>query len=235
MASVASGAGRGTKPTGLALHLPRKARMLRPGAGDGVSCKPLPPLPRPAEFQQELCVSHVSETDQIARAAAGDRQAQAALVNRHMPAAYALARRMLRNDAEAEDVTQEAFLRAWKALPGWEPRAKFSTWIYRVTLNLCRDRLRKHHETAMAEPPDLEDWALKPDEVLDQTQRLKRLQAALDGLPDRQRAVIHLCALEGRTNIEAAEIMDISIEAVESLLARARRKLRNTIIQGGSE
>lgn len=200
-----------------------------------LSTSPRLPLPRPAEFQQDPCVSHVSETDQIARAAAGDRQAQAALVNRHMPAVYALARRMVRSDAEAEDVTQEAFLRAWKALPGWEPRAKFSTWLYRVTLNLCHDRLRKHRETVMAEPPDREDWALKPDEALDQAQRLERLHSALDGLPERQRAAIHLCALDGRTNIEAAEIMGISIEAVESLLARARRKLRQMISQGASE
>lgn len=180
-------------------------------------------------------MSHVSETDQIARAAAGDRQAQAALVHRHMPAAYGLARRILRNDAEAEDVTQEAFLRAWKALPDWQPRARFSTWLYRVTLNLCRDRLRKRGETAMAEPPEREDVALRPDEALDQSQRVRAIETAMNALPERQRAALHLCAMDGRTNIEAAEIMQISVEALESLLARARRTLRQRISQGGGE
>ena len=70
-----------------------------------------------------------SDLDQITRAAAGERQAVSALVNRYSPGVLALATRMLGDRAEAEDVTQETFIRAWKALPDWEPRAKFSTWL----------------------------------------------------------------------------------------------------------
>lgn len=174
-------------------------------------------------------MSYVSEASEIARAASGDRSAQAALVHRHMPRAYALARRMLRDDAEAEDVTQEAFLRAWKAMPDWQPRARFSTWLHRVVLNLCYDRLRKHRETLMAEPPERVDPAPKPDEAVEQTQRMAHLSAAIDALPERQRAALSLCALDGRSNIEAAEIMEVSVEALESLLARARRTLKTKL------
>lgn len=173
-------------------------------------------------------MSHASEADQIARAAGGDRKAQAALVHRHMPAIYALAWRMLGSQAEAEDVTQEVFIRAWRVLPGWEPRARLSTWLHRVTLNLCRDRLRRIRETAMPEPPERADPALRPEESLDQAERVRAIEQAMNRLPERQRAALHLCALDGHTNIEAAAIMEISVEALESLLARARRTLRQS-------
>lgn len=174
-------------------------------------------------------MSHASETDQIARAAGGDRAAQSALVNRHMPTVHALARRMLSDAAEAEDVTQEAFIRAWKALPDWQPRARFSTWLHRVTLNLCYDRLRRRRELTLAEPPDRPDPGLTPDQSLDQGQRVAGIEAAIAALPDRQKAALTLCAIEGHSNIEAAEILDVSVEALESLLARARRRLRETL------
>ena len=171
-------------------------------------------------------MSYASEADLIARAAAGDARAVQTLVNTHMPRVYALARRTLSQDQEAEDVTQEAFLRAWKALPDWEPRAKFSTWLHRVTLNLCRDRLRKKRETVMEEPPEMVDTALRPDQQLTRTQTNSVLQDAINQLPERQREAITLCSLQELSNIEAAEIMDISVEAIESLLSRARRGLR---------
>ena len=171
-------------------------------------------------------MSYASEADLIARAAAGDARAVQTLVNTHMPRVYALARRTLLQDQEAEDVTQEAFLRAWKALPSWEPRAKFSTWLHRVTLNLCRDRLRKKRETVMDEPPEMVDTALRPEQELARTQTHSVLQDAINNLPERQREAITLCSLQELSNIEAAEIMDISVEAIESLLSRARRGLR---------
>lgn len=167
------------------------------------------------------------EADQIVRAAAGDGRAQAALVHTHMPRVYAVAKRMLKSAEEAEDVTQEAFIRAWKALPDWEPRAKFSTWLHRVTLNLCYDRLRKTREqTGADELPERIDPGLRPDEVLDQRQKVEAIEIAIGELPERQKAALTLCSLQGFGNIEAAEIMEISVEALESLLSRARRKLK---------
>lgn len=171
-------------------------------------------------------MSAFSEPDQIARAAAGDRAAQAALVNRHMPVVWRVAYRMLKDREEAEDVTQETFLRAWKMLPDWEGRAKFSTWACTVAINLCRDRMKKKAPVLMDELPDREDFALRPDQALSQKEAGARISAAIDTLPERQKEALTLSAFEGLGNIEAAEAMGISVEALESLLSRARRKLR---------
>lgn len=153
------------------------------------------------------------------------------LVDRHSPAVYALAVRMLGDTAEAEDVTQDVFIRAWKALPDWEPRAKFSTWLHRVTLNVCYDRLRKRREVTMDTLPERTDPALSPHEQLDQVQRVQTVQAAIADLPERQAAALTLCALQGHSQNEAAEIMEISVEALESLLARARRGLKKLLME----
>ncbi len=169
--------------------------------------------------------------DDIVRAARGDRAAQAALVHRNLPRAHAVASRMLGDPAAAEDVVQEAFIRAWKAMPDWIPNAKFSTWLHRVVLNLCLDQLRRRRDLTGEDLPDAPDPALNPADRLDQDQRVARIEAAIADLPERQRAAIVLCRLEGHTNIEAAEIMDISVDALESLLARARRTLRAKLME----
>ncbi len=174
-------------------------------------------------------MSRISELDQITRAANGDRAAQAALVNRNMPIVFRTAYRMLGDRAEAEDITQETFLRAWRALPDWQPKAKFSTWACTVALNLCRDRLRKKKPVLMDELPERIDSALRPEEALASSQAQNWIVKQISALPERQREAISLCALEGMSNIEAADVMDISVHALESLLARARRALRLTL------
>lgn len=180
-------------------------------------------------------MAFTSDLDQITRAAAGDAAAVRALVNRYSSGVLALATRMLGDTAEAEDVTQETFIRAWKALPGWEPRAKFSTWLHRVALNLCYDRLRKRREVLAGDQlPDRPDTALGPQDVLDQAQRVKAVETAIAALPERQSAALTLCALQGHSQAEAADIMEISVEALESLLARARRTLRTQLLNGRS-
>lgn len=136
---------------------------------------------------------------------------------------------MIGDRAEAEDITQETFLRAWKALPDWEPKAKFSTWACTVALNLCRDRLRKKKPVLMDELPERVDQAQRPDEALVSSQAQNWIASQIAGLPERQREAISLCALEGMSNIEAAEVMGVSIHALESLLARARRTLRPSL------
>ncbi len=176
-------------------------------------------------------MSTINELDQITRAAAGDRAAQAALVNRTMPIIFRVAYRMLGDRAEAEDITQETFLRAWKALPDWQPRAKFSTWACTVALNLCRDRLRKKKPLLMERLPESVDSAPRPDQELATRQALAGIETAIAALPERQKQAISLCALEGMGNIEAAKAMDVSVRALESLLARARRTLRTTLKQ----
>lgn len=162
----------------------------------------------------------------VARYASGDRAAARLLTARHAPRIFALARRMLREQAEAEDVTQETMLRLWRIAPDWEPgRAALGTWLYRVASNLCIDRLRRRREVASDALPEQVDEAPGALARIEADDRSSALHAALGTLPDRQRLAIVLRHFEERSNPEIAEILDTSVEAVESLLGRARREL----------
>lgn len=166
----------------------------------------------------------------LLRYAAGDRAAAAALVARLAPMALSLARRLLGDPAEAEDVTQEAMLRLWKIAPDWDPdRARVSTWLYRVVVNLCTDRRRRRRPEPMDVLPDLADGALPAVAQMQVQARVDALQAALAELPDRQRIAVVLRDIDGLANPEIATILGISVEAVESLAARGRRALRETL------
>jgi len=134
---------------------------------------------------------------------------------------------MLGDAAEAEDVAQEAMLRLWKIAPQWHPGggAKPSTWLYRVAANLCTDRLRRRRGVTLEAVPEPEDGAPSAEERLIAADRAAALHAALAELPERQRLAVVLRHLEGCANPEIALVMGTSIEAVESLVARARRGL----------
>lgn len=157
----------------------------------------------------------------------GDRQAAAALTIRLTPRVLSFSTRMLAGDrAEAEDVAQEAMLRLWKIAPDWrQGEAKVTTWLYRVTANLCTDRLRKRRGVDLDAIPEPEDDAPGAADGMMQAARLNALDAALAELPERQRIAVTLRHLEGRTNPEIAEVLEISVEAVESLTARGKRAL----------
>ena len=167
------------------------------------------------------------DTDLVAAVARGDQAAARNLVERHLPKMIAVGRRMLGNQADAEEVAQEVFLRVWKQAAKWQPgAAKFETWMHRVAINLCYDRLRKKREVLSDEVPELADEAANPAEALQAKQLGLRIDEALQRLPDRQRLAITLCHITELTNIEAAAAMEISVDALESLLARGRRKLK---------
>jgi RNA polymerase sigma-70 factor (ECF subfamily) len=134
---------------------------------------------------------------------------------------------MVGSQAEAEDVLQEVFLKLWTHAARWQPgRAKFETWLYRVMLNQCYDRLRRKPTQPLEAAADMADEAALADAGLEQAALGREVGRALEGLPERQKAAILLCHFQGASNIEAAEIMDLSVEALESLLARGRRTLR---------
>jgi len=156
----------------------------------------------------------------------GDQAAARVLTLRLTPKVFGHAVRMLGDRAEAEDVAQEALMRLWKIAPDWrQGEAKVTTWLYRVVANLCTDRLRKTRGVALDAIPEPEDDAISAPEMLQNRARMDALQSALGALPDRQRQAVILRHIEGVSNPEIAAIMEIGVEAVESLTARGKRAL----------
>lgn len=157
----------------------------------------------------------------------GDRTAAGQLTARLLPRVMGQAMRMLADRAEAEDVAQDAMLRLWRIAPDWrEGEAQVSTWLYRVVANLCTDRLRKRRGhldiAAVAEPAD---GSASVTQSMQDKARQDALAQALANLPERQAQAVSLRHLEGLTNPEIAEVMDISVRSVESLTARGKRAL----------
>lgn len=165
----------------------------------------------------------------MAALAAGDTDALRALTRRYLARIVALASRTLGDADEAEDVAQEAFLRLWKFAPQWRRNeARVGTWLHRVALNLCLDRRARKREE-LGDPPDAVDPAPGPAGELGRRETAELVRAALDRLPETQRHALVLCHYQGMRNIEAAEVLGVSVEALESLLARGRRKLREEL------
>jgi RNA polymerase sigma-70 factor (ECF subfamily) len=165
------------------------------------------------------------------RVGADDAGAYRTLVERHLRSILAFAYRTLSDAGEAEDVAQEAFLRLWRQAGTWRPDARVSTWLHRVAYNLCVDRMRRRRDVPMNPMPDLPDPADGPMAEHQRRQVSATVDAALAGLPERQRTAIALVHHQELSNIEAAEVMDISVEALESLLARGRRALRQSLLE----
>jgi RNA polymerase sigma-70 factor (ECF subfamily) len=171
------------------------------------------------------------DTDMVARLGQGDPTAIQALIDFKLPRLLALARRLLGDAAEAEDVAQDALVRAWKQAPNWVPGpARFDTWLHKVALNLCYDRLRRPRLVSDAGLPQALDPGPAPDAGLLAQDRKARVEAALQALPPRQREAIVLCYYQDLGNQTAADLMKVSIEALESLLSRGRRALRASLI-----
>lgn len=171
-------------------------------------------------------LSDVADDALLVLFANGDRGAAQALTLRLTPRALGFAARMLGDRAEAEDVTQEAMLRLWKIAPEWrQGEAQVATWLYRVVRNLCTDRLRKKRGVGLDEIAEPLDDAPSAAEVMLNEGRAVALKEALSALPERQREAVILRHIDGLSNPEIAEILEITTEAVESLTARGKRSL----------
>jgi len=191
------------------------------------------PLPAPVQAPS----APDADADLLKAASAGDGAACAALVERHLPRVHRLAARLLGDASEAQDVAQELFLKLWQAGSGWRRgEAQVRTWIHTVTVNLCRDRLRRLRPQAELDE-SIEDAATRPPEAEAlRGERSAQLHQAIARLPERQREALVLFHLEGFTQAEAAAAMGVGEDALESLLARARRALRSDTLEhhGGS-
>lgn len=156
----------------------------------------------------------------------GDPAAARTLALRLTPRVLGFAARMLADRAEAEDVAQEAMLRLWRIAPDWrQGEAQVMTWLYRVTANLCTDRLRRKRGVALDAVPEPEDGTPGAEARMIEADRAAALADALAVLPARQRQAVVLRHIEGLSNPEIADVMEIGVEAVESLTARGRRAL----------
>lgn len=157
----------------------------------------------------------------------GDSQAASVLTVRLLPRVLAQATRMLGNRSEAEDVAQETMMRLWKQAKDWrQGEAQVATWVYRVVANLCTDRLRRRRGySSLDQIEEPADTAPAADERIQEQARMAALSDGLARLPERQAQAVALRHLEGLSNPEIAEIMDISVRSVESLTARGKRAL----------
>jgi RNA polymerase sigma-70 factor, ECF subfamily len=165
----------------------------------------------------------------MARVAGGDERAFQLLSRRHLPAMLGLARRILGNAAEAEDVAQEAFMRVWTHAPRWQPLAQLRTWLTRVVINLCLDRKRRAPWVELETAGEIVDPAHGAGEKAEDDERERMLAAAIETLPTRQRSAIVLTYGDGMSNAQVAEILDTSVSAVETLLVRAKQNLRRAL------
>lgn len=177
-----------------------------------------------------------SDEELVALIGGGDRRAYHVLVERHGRRVLGLARRMMRNLAEAEDVSQDAFLRVWQKAGEWQPRgARFTTWLYRVVVNLCLDRKRRPTMAPIEAAGDPADMRPDAEQTLAKSEQDRHIAAALQALPERQRAALVLSYYEGLSNVDAAGALELSVSALESLLVRARRALRQELQSRGVE
>jgi RNA polymerase sigma-70 factor (ECF subfamily) len=181
-----------------------------------------------------------ADLELVARARKRDKAAFGLLVGRHERRAYAVALAMLRNPDDARDVTQEAFLKAWRSLDTFEGQAAFSTWLHRIVANLCIDAMRKRRPTTSYDDAHVheEDDLPEADEMMPQTAGFhpgralenkelgQAITAALDKLTDNHRAVLIMRELEGMSYHDMAQAMGCSEGTIMSRLFHARKKLQ---------
>lgn len=182
-----------------------------------------------------------NEAELIERLQAGDKAACAQCIEIHSPHVYGLALRLMENEAEAEDVLQETFMNAFRAIQSFEGRSGLGTWLYRITYNTAMMRLRKRKATAVSVeetmdaedgqliPEALFDWCCLPEEDFASGEVKTELEAAIHELPEIYKAVFVLRELDGLSTEETAVALDLTISAVKVRLHRGRLWLRERL------
>ncbi len=177
-------------------------------------------------------VQEISDESLMERVCSGDHQAFAELVERHSGLFYSAAYRMCGQNEEAEDIVQDAFLKLWNKPQGYDAGkgAKFTTWFYRVVTNLAIDHMRRKKPQTNPEVLDyMADKVPLADQALEDKDQQDVLEEAIAALPERQKAALNLCFYEGLSNKEAAEILEVGVKALESLLMRAKKTLKEDL------
>lgn len=183
-----------------------------------------------------IAVHDISDESLMVRIQTRDHQAFTHLVERHTQRFYAAAYRMVGSKEDAEDIVQAAYLKIWDRPEVWKEGkgAKFTTWFYRIITNMAIDAGRKKSKSTAVE--HIEDWQDEreaQDTMMVEKQRQDALEAAIQALPDNQKAALNLCFYEGISNKDAAEILGVNVKALESLLMRAKNNVRDTLIREG--
>ena len=179
----------------------------------------------------------------LARARRGELPAFEELVRRHEKRVYAVALRSSGSPEDAEDITQEVFLRAWRSIEEFRGDSGFSTWLFRITMNLCVDHARHKNAQPQTQPlvvgeEDAErpipDPAPTPEEHLENSELGRELAAALDEVSEEHRRIVLLRDVSGLSYTEIAEVLEISEGTVKSRLSRARIALRTILLRRGN-
>jgi len=172
----------------------------------------------------------LSDEALMAKVSARQQQAFRILMSRHMKRAVRVAHRVVRDAAEADDISQDAFLRVWSHAASFDPKiARFTTWLYRIVLNLAFDRTRRRPLAPIEEAGDVPGRDPEPVERLIADEERCLLEQAMANLSERQRGAIALFHMEGLSGEEAAKVMNLSAKAFESLLGRARATLKEHV------
>jgi len=201
----------------------------------------------PAEAQESQS-GEPPDVELVRRAQQGDAAAFAELVARHQRQLYRLALRMTGSEADAQEVLQEAFLNAYQKLPNFRGEAQFSSWLYRIAANSALMRLRRKRRAPDAltdqplelqgpkfsaegylDPPPRSDWSQRADEKMMDRELGTAIDQAVTGLPEDYRTVFLLKDVDGLSNEEIAEALDLTVPAVKSRLHRARLALREKL------
>lgn len=187
----------------------------------------------------------MTEQELVNRAKAGDQNAFEQLVLDNQNKVYSLAFRMVNDREEAADLAQEAFLKVWQGLPSFQGESSFSTWVYRLTTNLCIDYIRKQKRRQGIEPvaslDDLEsgigepvDWEQDPHRHVERGELHVALARALQVLPDHHRQILVMRELSGLSYQEIGQALELDLGTVKSRIARARKGLQKILLREGN-
>jgi RNA polymerase sigma-70 factor, ECF subfamily len=183
--------------------------------------------------QRNLDWQSLGDAELLAAAAGRNQQAFAVLIARHYQAVFRVAWRLSAGHVDAEDVTQEAFLKLWNNPSQLREAGALKGWLMRVASNMVMDRYRQKPMQELDAAAEISDSAPAASAMLDRNRVAGKIDAAIACLPDRQKLALTLVHFEHMTNITAAASMELSVDALESLLARARRKLKELLAQDG--